>query len=232
MDVPQIEYAPTPPLYHRKRVRRMLFVLALLVIFAPLVWKFGPFVWKQAQILYWQRQAMNYSPPGDQIVFDDVLAAPGIRSTASDLIPVDIGNGYGRTIPPAKHFADLVADLSRPNLPTMYLGGRRSRLGNIRLVYVRGVERSDGRGDPAKVFMLAAQVYKPATILRSATEVDGLLTATNIYFPGDAHVRAFAGQSATDDPSHFIIQLESDSQRVTIDGWLLDDDNVRLERRP
>jgi hypothetical protein len=43
--------------------------------------------------------------------------------------------------------------------------------------------------------------------------------------------RLFAGQPDPNDASHFTIAYECDGQKGTIDGWLMNDDSVKLEVR-
>ena len=231
MDAHRIEYAPTPPLHHRKRVRQVLFLLALVLILAPLVWKFGPFASRQTKIHYWQRQAMNYSPSANQVVFDDASLPFGQGQKPVGLTQVEVGVGYGRSAPPAKPLEDLVTGGDALSLATLYMGMRTSNTGNVRLVVVSTFETFNQGGWGSKSFECVSRVVRPATVLTPPV-FHSSHWAAFIDFGKREHIRFFAGQPDNSDPSHFTITYESDSRPATIDGWLLDDDTIKLQKRP
>jgi hypothetical protein len=57
------------------------------------------------------------------------------------------------------------------------------------------------------------------------TWVDGVLRTDR---PPGKSLRFYAGQADPKDPSHFTIDYDFDGQRGTIDGWLTDDDFLRI----
>jgi hypothetical protein len=58
--------------------------------------------------------------------------------------------------------------------------------------------------------------------------VDGSLRAAR---PTEYNLRFFAGQSDPTDPSHFTVGYEINGVKNTIDGWLTDDDYLRIVPR-
>ena len=58
--------------------------------------------------------------------------------------------------------------------------------------------------------------------------VDGVLRADR---PAEHNVRFYAGQLDPNDPSHFTIDYELNGVRNVIDGWLTDDDFLRIRPR-
>jgi hypothetical protein len=60
------------------------------------------------------------------------------------------------------------------------------------------------------------------------TWVDGVLRADR---PGGKSLRFYAGQADGNDPSHFTIDYDFAGERGAIDGWLTDDDFLRIRPR-
>lgn len=71
-------------------------------------------------------------------------------------------------------------------------------------------------------------VIAPGTLVRAPSSTLFSGNFTSVKCDG----RFFAGQPDPNDESHFTIDYEVDGIRNTIDGWLLDDDTVKLEPRP
>ena len=74
----------------------------------------------------------------------------------------------------------------------------------------------------ATSWQIYANVYD--TSGRSIKWVHGTLT-----FADANSFRIFAGQSDPSDPSHFMIPFESGGEKGTIEGWLQDDDVIKLQ---
>jgi hypothetical protein len=236
MDTPQIDYAPPLPIHHRKRLRRTIFFVALLIILTPLCWKFGPFAWKQTQILYWQRQAMNYSPPSNQIVYeDDPTQAAKLWSNESNHQP-NAGTAFERSAVPWEHLISSGGNAPVPS-PVLFLHARRSRDNEEFLVVIEG-ERSTIHifGKPRRMQSLYPSrfrclVIQPATpiasqFLKSEQTIDLDYGASYV-----SHCQWNAGQADQKDSSHFTLHGIINGKDVNFDGWLTDDAHIKLERR-
>lgn len=63
-----LDYAPAPPVHHRRWFRKLVLSLILLSIGATVRW--GQPIYHRAAFLYHQRVCMNYAAPADQVVLD------------------------------------------------------------------------------------------------------------------------------------------------------------------
>lgn len=71
--------------------------------------------------------------------------------------------------------------------------------------------------------------YTPATLVLRSTVSQPLPIGRSLRLP--ARARIFAGQPDQSDATHFTIDYELNGQRSTIDGWLMNDGEVKLEPR-
>ena len=135
---------------------------------------------------------------------------------------------------PAERFTALTSPLSQYSEATLFLGKRKNSSGEERLVYVtmHGIFPSLCLDDPVSYLGIDIRIYQSGTWL---TEPRG---AGRIQVPplikirkANEFVRFFAGQPASDDASHFSIAYEIGDKRSFIDGCLMDDDSVKLEKR-
>ena len=220
----QIDYAPALPSRKRRRmIRRVVMGFGVLLV-AALIVKSAPRAWRHVQILYWQRQAMNYSPPASKIVYDeDPVEAAKLRAADHSLI----AGGHGEVFEFAKPWDRLYQLISSPGRrpgATLFLHERTDSRGERRLIVV---EFRYSRGwigqDPLHDLRLI--VIKPGGIVNDPTELD---------FPSHYHeivsarrrgpqIIWHAGQCDPNDASHFTIQGLLGQASMRIDGWLRDD---------
>jgi hypothetical protein len=66
-----VPYAPPPPLWRRKRARRLAITAAVLLPLAFVGWQWGPALYRHAQHLYWQRQCVQYVLPPGTVVYEE-----------------------------------------------------------------------------------------------------------------------------------------------------------------
>ena len=180
--------------------------------------------------------------PGDRVVFDEDLArAGGLLQEQGYARAVASGQPLDR---PAVVYApdcwteagklDAGYAAAQPGGAILFLHERQSPGGRRRLVVLRRGPKS-----PLFYYLLpltfSAQLIDPATRAEGPTVVAALVpTDLDLRIPADllnSPVRCFAGQPDPDDPSHFTVRLELGATPGTIDGWLEDDDRVRLKFR-
>jgi len=201
-----IDYAPALPRYRRKAVRRALAPVLLVAVVLPLGWKAGPPTLQRVRLLYWQRQAMNYTLPPDQVVYDE---ATGVISFAK----------------PWEHFYQLFSPPGRILAGTLFLHERRNSRGQACLVAV-------------EEFMLVWRtpeirvcVIRPGGAFTRPIQVTDELQFLGLRSMPSDRVRCYAGQPDPADPSHFTVKCQVKDRSIAVDGWLQDDDTVKLERR-
>jgi hypothetical protein len=233
MDVRPIEYAPPLPMHQRRHVRRRVIAITAILIGIPLVWYAAPRAWRHAELLYWQDKAMNYSPPADQVVFDNdpYRVRELLKSREFRLAPTGVNVRTAiRVAVPCERFFEL-ASSNRMNSPaTLFLHARTNSKGERRLIFLQ-IGGPDMRGlGYSQLYIDTPLIFRPGTPFTDPMETPELWTR-NIAVTGYNSVRYFAGQVESDDPSHFSIAYETDGKRSVIDGWLMDDDTVKLEKR-
>src|SRR5882724_47966 len=84
-----LEYAPGGPVRRRRRIRRIVLLLAVLSLTAT-GRRWGPAAWDHAQLLYWQRQCMNYTMPAGSAMWetDPAKAAALVKENPDYLRPL------------------------------------------------------------------------------------------------------------------------------------------------
>lgn len=232
-----IDYARPLPIHRRKRIQRAAIFVIVVLALGYLGYMTAPQVWRHAALLYWQNKALNYSGPADQIVFDDSPDAFKGLEQPSEIVP--LSDGQGRVALAAKRFFTVLFHwgLYRHDSATLFLHGRKNSLGRVRLVRVTGLGTFKTRyidgSPPVKTFMVSADVYQPGALFSDPLELQelGPHLASFDFQSADQPLRVFAGQSQLNDPSHFSIACEIGGKRFVIDGWLLDDDTVKLAMR-
>jgi len=118
-------------------------------------------------------------------------------------------------VPPKKH-------------TPVYVGERLSKGGNKRLVVVRCIGK--GSTDPEQLrFSFDWDVIQPATFGNESRVVrseHGLAQIANVVY--SHRFEAQIGQSDPTDGSHFTIDLTANGAPLRVDGWLMDDDTLRI----
>lgn len=257
VDGQPIEYAPRLPLRHSRRVRRLLVLICTLAALMFLSWKAGPPAWKHAELLYWQRRVMTYSPPRDQVVYDNDPAEAA--KLLKDKEYSGSGNAASRFARPWERFYGLMSPPGRQSAATLFLHERKNSNGESRLVIVdfhdtgstfflvpkrsaalQGGQVTflappDGQGarpTPEYGMLCRCVVIQPGGAFSAPRELSDEDRYTGIPpFLLTGHLRWYAGQADAADPTHFVIRCERNRKVFVIDGWLQWDDTVKLECR-
>jgi hypothetical protein len=220
-----LDYAPPLPWYRRSRARRLVWV-AVAMLTLLLVIRAAPRAWNHVAMLYWQGQCMDYVAPADQVVYDQ-LATPGVTAgpPTTAIVPASWRSFYMRASPSVPVGSSVCS-------ATAFLHRRTdSSSGADRLVAVDVFPHIRSQGS---LIYLACRVFTPGTALRRPRE-EGLRmrdqVLDDLLVDFSTRIRVFAGQPDPADASHFTIVMELDGEPRTLDGWLLDDDTIKLERR-
>ena len=223
----------------------MIFVAALL---APIAWKAGPPALRHTELLYWQRQAMRYSPPANEVIYyglnpnslPNVIAAlqrPERKYRAQYM--GDSVNDFYQVAEAWQRFYYLYSPPGRRLGATAFLHERRTPLGARRLVAVEVVPDFSTSGRPwafHEFLDFSVSVVRPGTLASSPTELPNSTSIVDLgafsdFSKSGIDLKIYAGQIDPEDASHFTINYWFQGNTGTIDGWLLDDDIVKLERR-
>ena len=224
MDGMQINYSPSLS-QRRPAIRRgiALGIASVLAIAAGL--KCAPAAWRHGRLLYWQHKLMTYRQAPEQIVYE----SPPPMGAASTGWKMTAGNGAAiQTAGPWGRFYELWNSNSRNDAAPLFLHERINGRGESRLIALEGWRGfGNGRG-----FSISTLVIRPGSAVRSPKTLDERSAAVpDDQISSAAHVRFFAGQPDPADLSHFTISYEADGRRGRLDGWLRDDDTVKLEFR-
>jgi hypothetical protein len=239
MDSPsQLEYAPAPPLYRRKRFRRVALLVVLCAVVYP-GWRYGPRVWAKGRLLYAQRRCLNYAAPADRVVYEsrqpqaaELLKRHGYYPLAPWAVLTG-GTPASFPAPVAVYIPDELNELERcllgapapPSSAVLFLHEMTDKAGRRRLVIVR---RGAGAYGPViSPFDISATVYAPATlstdlsVVPSAVSMSLAYNGPAIQLP-TAGLYFYAGQIDPGDASHFTIRYEMGGQEGVVDGRLND----------
>jgi hypothetical protein len=233
----------------RGRRRRRLLAIVLLALSVGALWKWRERLSQAVSLQYCQWRCLHFQTPGDAVAYDSdhprasILAA---RDPAFSGGPL----GYG-------YYPEPLTLLARTRPGTFiqqvaFMHERVSPAGHYRLVLV---------GTPTdKAFSFQRQAIIPASWFGSPAlpPLTRLADRINVDFDCDPlqddsaeerfssdrtnlergrdHLlrtafRVFVGQPDPKDASHFTIRYEVGAEQGIIDGWLGDDDAIRLQAR-
>jgi hypothetical protein len=223
MEVPRIDYAPPLPLHRRRKVRQFAMIVAIIAGMIPLAWLAGPLAWRRVQIMYWQRKALRYAPPPDEVVLD----ASGEFVNQKREMGSHCKCHFEYAVPWSR-LDSLLSPPGRWPCATLFLHGRKNPKGEARLIVV------EGRVQGERATVVLPTVVQPNSIASKTTAfADAQSSVIVADLPGASswHTRWFAGQIDLNDDSHFTIPYDLDGVPHVMDGWLMDDDTVKLEQR-
>jgi hypothetical protein len=214
-----LEYEHRSIVRRRKRTARVAFGLLAVVLISLGIAR-GPAVWRQVQTLYWQHRCMIFSPPS------------GTLAVRWEWLLTGKMNLTECAIPPPPPVIPLFHAIFIAKTGTVLLSHAMERPdGTERLVIVcdSGVFRTDSGFVPQLDWVVIA----PGRGLTGPRP-----TGTSQYGVHD-HAAWWSSTIEMDyasldpsDSSHFTIAMTADDKRrVTVDGWLRDDDTVLLEFR-
>jgi hypothetical protein len=225
----RLDYAPQiPPWYHHKRVRQIAVGIAVFIV----IYYWGYQIWHQqvrrqfAQDWRSETQAcMEYTAPANQIVFDDDPRDFGQLDDCNVIMRRNGQAAAGRKLNIWSYSLISIPALTKVSDAFVFLHARKSKSGNQRLIVIWSP-------------MLFEQDFNlhAAVILAPNAPFDQLVGKEGMNFdstiPHNSTLRVFAGQPDPFDDSHFTIGYEADHHAGTIDGWLEDDDTVKLTIQP
>lgn len=230
----------------RRVVSRRLSAAGLIVAALLIGAKFSTSAWSEywhrralAGAFYWQQQCMAWAIPSGTVVYQEGRGAAAAArqadhrldiTQAADLFPND---RWGPFLCATYHpqcwtrFGDALRAASiytvTPGRSVLFLHERRSPLGNPRLVMVEFC--------PVGIGWLRANVLIPGTKQSPAAAA---LTAVTLSVRRTTErdvITILAGQADPLDSSHFTLDCTFNEKPYVIDGYLKDDDHVRLKPR-
>ena len=233
----QLDYAQPDPWHRRSAFRRWFVSLGLLaaVIFAGYRW--GSPAWRQVQLYVAQRQCMSYVAPPKQLIYatdpnpdhsarTDAKASkappPKCWVVLNAVLPEHIS-----LLKPAKVYLDGPFEPLAP--APVFMHRRISSGGKQQLVVVLSGEQCiGGKGHSC---VLCCRVIDPATLFHGPVLLWQSSTIIVGSFDGSPAVKVYAGSADDTDPSHFTISVDVEEGTKFIDGWLQDDDTVKVQVR-
>ena len=69
-DMPQLDYAPKPPIHRRRTFRRIVYFVIVAALLVPAMWA-GRRAYERATLLYWQRRCADFSMPPGTVAYDE-----------------------------------------------------------------------------------------------------------------------------------------------------------------
>jgi hypothetical protein len=209
----------TPEPRNRYRLIRIIAIAVILVTLLVMGWKFGPTIRERVRVWQVHRACMSLTQPEDTVAYfdgpsgsQDFLAKGGYERHSDVKV--------ARTPEPWASFAFNVVHALRT---AIFCHERRSSGGNLRLVVIHDD--------------FCYSILKPPSLWHRPERV--WPAGSRRYFSGlplelsywDQPIKVYAGQPDLNDESHFTVRFESAGRPGIIDGWLQDDDSVKLEVR-
>lgn len=222
---------PSPISYEKpKRWRvwaRRVTLPAIIIALGILALVYGPSVSRHVELLRWQRRAMRFIRPADQVVYEsDPARARALLKTYADMEAANSSGApvyeFSRTW---RQFCAILEPPGRKPGALLFLHERSTPSGHRRLVAVDLPARSEQPAIHMLVFRPGTMGSNPA-LLAESSWIPPFLAE-----PRPSGLRIAAGQIDPRDPSHFTMTWQSDAQSGVIDGYLLDSDRVVLEAR-
>src|SRR4051794_19827257 len=231
-----LNYAPRPPLFRRRWLRRKLIFLLLISAIAGSAWHYGPPLYFRARTAIYRNQCFSDALPPDTVVFESDATAATALLKRSGYSPIALGpdqpSATGRNLPACGKLLSSGMDVEPGLEALLFLHRLTTRSGQSRVVAIRFVvvhcPVPDRVIDPPVSFYTNS--FLPdiegagdyATLRRDwgqpfNAQCYGLWTALN-----DRSLRFYAGQPDPADSSHFTIGYAAHGQRGTIDGWAQD----------
>lgn len=235
------------PWHKQQRLQKAAqFLVALFIAGGLFGWAWEGIIGKWVMLTYWLNRCENYSPPAATAVFTTTDPAVIIALKKSANSPATSGvflqDPTGAYVVPQewwklqpyvpKYHFDGVAfmrERTRPDglkrLVVFHLQARGPTL--HQWLPFTSVSTTPPGGRMVVLIELAADVLERAGARPQLSSVE--TTPATIIVPYHAPLTLFAGQPDPQDQSHFTIAYTAGSTRGTIDGWLANDDSVKVQ---
>jgi hypothetical protein len=207
---PSLHYEVPQPLHRRQITTRRVIILIIALSIGGLASQF-PRLLRRAQLLYWQHQCLGYSLSPTQMI----MSIPAGHSVKPSAVPFI-----------AAPWRELYTLMSRPGMRsdgTVFLHELISPAGHHRLVAVNmSVSLNQS------LIECGSRIIKPGDLISEPKEIIAGANMDGFLIAGRA-VQIFGGTLDPADPSHFSFAVNDGPDRDQMDGYLRDDDHIRLE---
>jgi hypothetical protein len=217
--------------YRPRRIPRWVVRAAIVAVAIAMV-PIAQVAVNQWRAHHWLQACMEYSPPPDRLVFEDLMPAgavpPGFSASSAspwnpDAVvakPLTCWENYWSAVNSGGYHSN--------DEGVVFLHAMESRSGNKRLVEV-AVEARDSGGLSLE-YRVWAQGNWFSPVEGVHTNNEGVSLPPRHPNLPPLKLRVFAGQADPKRPNHFTIGFEYGRAKGIIDGVLLDDDTVTLQR--
>jgi hypothetical protein len=226
---PQLEYGRATPLYRSSRWWTKAIVACLLVVVAILL---VPRYLRHTQLLYWQRHCLTHHAPPDRVIFENDPEQAQRLLNGPDGYDGDVQNGAFLFPTVWRRFYQGVSGGLIASSGTAFLGERVTPAGQRVLVAVDLFLTAPGPNITTASF--GVSVVTPGTSYRRPHPLPAATAVGDGRYVGlyaADRFRVFAGQRDAADGSHFTIEYDLNGKHHTLDGWLEDDQTVKIEIR-
>jgi hypothetical protein len=212
MLAPILEMCDTPIRWWRRRWWRRLCMASVTVpaALAVIWWSFV-----QGRYLWWQRNCLRYSPPADQLVYDDHPPDAWLETSQSvgdfplySQLPQSPFSGRldPAFLPTARRATPVLRESPDSHRLRLWFGAiflhrRRDRVGVERLVQISASDYEVRRDTYALI--LSATTSRPASAFPGSAMADFDFPPVAIVVPDGKRLQIFAGQPDPADESRF-----------------------------
>ncbi len=209
----ELEYAPASKWRYARRYLAVVGI-AIACVIALLV---APAQWWAMKARWNYAKCARFSLPPNTIVYDEDAADIGKLKQNSQYVASTIWSARPHVLLPIK---ELNTYAGATAAPPVFLHELTSPAGHRRVVAIQFTATANYPFD--RIFFYA---YEES---RSQIPPGGSRMGLEMFRAKDENVTLYAGQMDPNDASHFTIDYAMSNRRETIDGWLFDDDTVRL----
>ncbi len=187
------------------------------VIGCAVVWR-EP-LWAHGQIMWWQRACANYEMRSDGPLITTSGPSTGIAlPLPGSWISYESSASNAPPAGPARQFQTLA-----------FLHRLRSPGGHERIVAARCIIMYLTSASVLQAFQ--CEVVEPAEFWSLSSRPKIHLGRSSGGYPTHRKIEVFGGRTDPADPAHFTIAYTVEGKPGTIDGWLNDDETVKLQIR-
>ncbi len=214
-----LAYSPAPPKFRRRLVRLLLIIF--FIVGSVLIWRWNKPLIAHTRLIFWQRSSAKCMFPTDAVLASDEFPSKSVAAP----IPSFWTSYEAQCTSPTP----LRAVSPRFSNTLLFLHERRSPAGHTRIVGVRCYLTY--LSSASVIQSLEPIVVEPISWFSLSSRPVIHAGGYPGGYPVDAIVRVYAGQPDPTDASHFTIGNTVDGRPGLVDGWLTDNDTLKLKVR-
>lgn len=226
--VSRLDYAAAAEQRRRLLNRRIRIVVAVVAVGLAFYWS-GPVAWRKYSDAARFRRLASWSPPPDALVYVRDPSAAALTHGLPTTCATALGEVAVHEVPDERNRRFITASLP---FATVFVRGFSGPDGPQLLIVELAAQPLTTHPPRPGVFEFLWTIQsRDGSRFRSSSRHVFLVPPDELATSRNVPVCFFAGQRDLVDETHFTIRYEYGGAPGIIDGWLLDDDTVKLQVR-